>query len=79
MRQRRFDWSRFFKDLYGSRKVRVGVFFTVSTYIYLVKSGLGPLFSLIVLIPSSFLVAMIFFFILEEIILPLYKWLIKEK
>ena len=79
MSRRRFAWNLLFKDLYESKKIRIGVFFTVSTYIYLVQSGLGPLFSLFVLIPSSFLVAMIFFFVLEQIILPLYKWLIGEK
>lgn len=79
MSRRKFAWKLLFKDLYGSRKVRIGLLFTVATYIYLVQSGAGPLFSLFILIPSSYLAAMIFFFILEEILIPFYKWLIKEK
>jgi len=78
MSRSKFAWNLLFQDLYGSKNIRIGVFFTVSTYIFLVQSGVGPLFSLFILIPSSFLVAMIFFFIVEQLILPLYKWLIKK-
>jgi hypothetical protein len=75
MNLRKFAWGEMFKDLYGNSKVRIGVFFTVSTYIFLIQSGVGPLFSLFILIPSSFFAAMVFFFIFEQMLLPLYKWL----
>lgn len=76
---RRFAWGELFKDLYKSRKFRIGGFFTIATYIYLIQMGIGPWFSLFILIPCSYLAAMVFFFILEMIILPLYKWLTGEK
>lgn len=78
MNFRDFAWGEMFKDLYRNTKVRIGVFFTVSTYIFLIQSGAGPLFSLFILIPSSFFAAMVFFFIFEQMLLPLYKWLSRK-
>lgn len=79
MKESNFAWGELFKDLYSSSKFRVTLFFGVGTYIYLIKMGSGPLFSLLILIPSCFLASMVFFFIVEQMLLPLYKWLSGQK
>ena len=79
MARGRIDWSALFKDLYESKRLRTWGFLTVVTYILLIKNGIGPVFSLLILAPSTFITALIFFFILEEILFPLYKWLTGNK
>lgn len=79
MARGRIVWYALFKDLYQSRRLRTWGFITVTTYVYLVKSGMGPIFSLLILAPSAYIAALIFFFILESILFPLYRWMTGEK
>jgi hypothetical protein len=72
-------WSALFRDLYESRRLRTWGLITVATYVFLVKSGIGPVFSLLILAPSVCIAALIFFFAFEEILIPFYNWLTKKK
>lgn len=67
------------KALSESNRLRTWGFLTIITYTYLIKSGMGPLFSLFILIPSTYISALIFFFLIESIIIPFYRWLTGNK
>lgn len=79
MSQRKISWSALFKALYQSKRLRTWSFLTLVTYTYLVKSGMGPIFSLLILAPSTYFAGLIFFFIIEAVIIPLYKWMTNEE
>lgn len=79
MKNSRIAWKELFKDLYTNKRLRISLFFGVGTYAYLIKIGFGPIFSLLILIPSSYLAALVFFIILENLIFPLYNWLTRGK
>ena len=79
MEKNRIQWSLLLKDVYNNGSFRRWLFISVLTYVLLVKMGVGPLFSFFILIPTSALAYMVFFFILEEILFPLYGWLTGRK
>ena len=79
MARRGIVWSALFRDLYESRNFRTWGFTTVATYVFLVKNGMGPVFSLLILAPSTYITTLILFLLFEEILIPFYKWLIKKK
>jgi hypothetical protein len=79
MEKNRIQWSLLMKDIYNNGAFRRWVFISVLTYVLLIKMGVGPLFSFFILIPTSALTYMVFFFILEEILFPLYNWLTGRK
>jgi len=75
MEKNKILWSLLIKDIYNNTAFRRWSFISVLTYVLLIQLGAGPLFSLFILLPSSVLTYLVFFFILEEILLPLYSWL----
>jgi hypothetical protein len=40
---------------------------------------MGPVFSLLILAPSTYIAGLIFFLVFEEILIPFYNWLTKKK
>jgi hypothetical protein len=79
MARRGIVWSALFKDLYESSSLRTWGFITIATYVFLVKNGMGPVFSLLILAPSTYIAGLIFFLVFEEILIPFYNWLTKKK
>jgi hypothetical protein len=75
MEKNRIQWAFLLKDVYNNTSFRRWSFISVLTYVLLIQMGTGPLFSFFILIPSSVLTYLVFFLILEEILLPLYSWL----
>ena len=75
MEKNRIQWSLLLKDVYNNSSFRRWLFISFLTYVFLIKMGVGPLFSFFILIPSSVLTYSVFFFILERILFPLYGWL----
>jgi hypothetical protein len=70
-------WSEMFKDLFQSSRFRTWGFISGVTYALLINAGIGPVFSLLILAPCSYISYLLFFFILEQILFPFYKWLTK--
>lgn len=75
MKFNEISWSSLFRDLLGSSNLRITLFLSTVTYAGLIQIGTGPLFSLLILAPSTYFVSLIFFFTIEELLVPFYKWL----
>ena len=62
---------------FNSKKVNFLAVTTIGllTFIYLIKSGFGVLFSLFLLIPSTFFALLVVGVVVELIIEPILKWL----
>jgi hypothetical protein len=57
--------------------MKLGLFFGLVTFVLLLAYGTDLWLAFVLLVPATFLLAIVTLSVFEAILLPLYKWLVK--